>query len=61
MAKDKKDNKSEKISENLEKFEININKFGEIDSSIQKEDINKFLNKFHQDKKMQDSNKSEEE
>ena len=43
------------------KFEININKFGEIDSSIQKEDINKFLNKFHQDKKIQDSNKSEEE
>lgn len=46
---------------NLKKFEININEFGEIDSSVKKEDLNNFLNKFHQDSKIQDSKDSLEE
>ncbi len=61
MTKKKKEEKTDANHDDFENFEININKFGEIDSSINKDEINKFLNKFHQDKKIQDSHKSEEE
>lgn len=61
MAKKQSKDDAEVRPEDLEKFEISINEFGEVDSSVKKEEINKFLNKFHQDKKIRKTKDTLEE
>lgn len=52
--KGKKDTKEEKarVHEELEGLEFNINEFGEIESNFEIEKLNKFLNKYVDDKKL---------
>ncbi len=52
-----------KVHEDLKGFEININEFGEITSSMKVEKLNEFLNENLEDKKLKDPNDgwSEEE
>lgn len=52
----KKDNKKPRVHKDLEGFEISINNFGEIQSNMDIEKINKFLNKTVDDKKLRDRN-----
>ena len=56
MAKKKEDKKQEKpkVNEELEGFDINIDPFGEIKSSLSIDRINQFLNKNVEDKKLKD-------
>jgi hypothetical protein len=53
MSNTKKDSKP-KVHKELEGFDISINSFGEIKSSLKIEDINAFLNKNVSDKKLDD-------
>ncbi len=53
MTNSKKDNKP-KVHKELEGFDISINSFGEIKSSLNIEEINAFLNKNVSDKKLDD-------
>ncbi|MFT4834980.1 MAG: hypothetical protein ACI83W_001442 [Marinoscillum sp.] len=53
MSNSKKDSKP-KVHKELEGFDISINSFGEIKSSLKIEDINAFLNKNVSDKKLDD-------
>ncbi len=57
MAKGKKDNKSDK---KLEGFNIEINEFGEIITNTPVEELNEFLNKNLEDKKLKDNSLEEE-
>ena len=50
----KKDKKKPRVHKDLEGFEISINNFGEIQSNMDIEKINKFLNKTVDDKKLRD-------
>ncbi len=61
MKKNIKKNTTEepKVHEELKGFSININKFGEMESSIQVDKINEFLNENVEDKRL--NNNSEEE
>lgn len=43
-----------KVHEDLKGFEININEFGEITSSMKVEKLNEFLNENLADKKLKD-------
>mgnify|MGYP006299928413 CR=1 FL=1 len=52
--KKKKDKKKPRVHKDLEGFEISINNFGEIQSNLDIEKINKFLNKNVDDKKLRD-------
>ena len=55
MAKEKKDKKKDpKVHKDLEGFEFKIDSFGEITSNKSVEEINKFLNKNVEDKKLKD-------
>jgi len=51
MAKDKK-NVPPKVHPELEGFQISIDKFGQIQSSVPIEKLNEFLNKNVDDKKL---------
>ncbi len=51
MAKKKK-KEEPKVHKDLKGFQININEFGEIKSSLNINDINDFLNKNVEDKKL---------
>ena len=59
----KKINKTEgdkpKVHDELKGFSININKFGELESSIKVDKLNEFLNENVEDKRLQ--NTAEEE
>lgn len=51
----KKDKKTKpNVNPELEGFEVNINSFGEIKSSLKIDEINEFLNKNVEDKKLKD-------
>lgn len=52
----KKEQKEEKakVHNDLDGFDISINTFGEIKSSLSIDDINKFLNREVDDKKLRD-------
>ncbi|WP_422361340.1 hypothetical protein [Reichenbachiella sp.] len=50
--KDKK--KKPNVNPELEGFEVNINSFGEIKSSLKIDELNQFLNKNVEDKKLRD-------
>jgi hypothetical protein len=54
--KSKKDKKSQKpkVHEDLKGYEVGIDSFGEITSNLNIEEINKFLNKNVEDKKLKD-------
>ncbi len=56
MAKKKEEKKQEKpkVNEELEGFDINIDSFGEIQSTLPIDKINQFLNKNVEDKKLKD-------
>ena len=60
MSKRKKSDKNEKKKQNprvnpeLKGFEINIDQFGEIKTSYNIDNINEFLNKNVEDKKLQE-------
>lgn len=56
MAKKKADKKNEKpkVNEELEGFNLNVDSFGEIQSSLSIDKINDFLNKNVEDKKLKD-------
>ena len=50
----KKADKLPKVNPELEGFKVNVGSFGELDTSYDIEDLNKFLNKRLQDKKLVD-------
>lgn len=50
----KKEKKTPKVNPELEGFEVNINSFGEIKSSLKIDELNQFLNKNVDDKKLKD-------
>ncbi len=55
--KEKKEDKKksiEDISNDLSGFEIRINSFGEVESSMNVDDLNAFLNEHLEDKKLED-------
>lgn len=56
MAKKKANKKSEqpKVNEELEGFNLKVDSFGEIQSSMSIDKINEFLNKNVEDKKLKD-------
>ncbi len=58
--KNKKDGKP-KVHEELEGFELKINEFGQIVSNMDPDEMNKFLNKHVDDKKLRDRDDLEEE
>ncbi|MEM8528727.1 MAG: hypothetical protein AAGG68_29095 [Bacteroidota bacterium] len=58
--KDKKKTDPE-VHESLKGFNININEFGEVSSSIQVDQINEFLNENVADKKLKEQQNQEEE
>ena len=62
MAKKKVDKKNEKpkVNEELDGFDINVDPFGEIQSSLSIDKINQFLNKNVEDKKLKDREDIEE-
>ena len=49
------------VHKDLEGFEVNINEFGELTSNTKVEDLNKFLNKNVDDKKLRDRDDLKEE
>ena len=59
MSKKKKKD-SEKSEKKLEKFDIKINEFGELSSSLPIEDLNHFLDENLEDKKLKSSFLEEE-
>ncbi len=59
MKKKKKINKP-KVHEDLEGFELKVDAFGEIKSNVSIDDINLFLNKNVEDKKLKDREDIEE-
>ena len=52
--KKKKEKKKPRVHKDLDGFEISINNFGEIQSNMDIEKINEFLNKNVDDKKLRD-------
>ncbi|NNC95318.1 MAG: hypothetical protein HKN92_07120 [Chitinophagales bacterium] len=54
MPKKKPKKGKPKVHKDLEGFEININEFGELKSNTSVEELNKFLNKKVDDKKLRD-------
>lgn len=61
MSKKKKDEQEKpKVNKDLEGFDITIDSFGEIKSSIDVSKINQFLNKNVDDKKLRDREDLEE-
>lgn len=60
MAKQPAKKKKPKVHKDLDGFEVSINQFGELNSNMNIEKINEFLNKNVEDKKLTDRNESEE-
>lgn len=57
----KKIKKTPKVNPELEGFDININDFGEIKSTMKIDELNSFLNKNVEDKKLKDRENRNEE
>lgn len=60
MAKQPAKKKKPKVHKDLDGFEVSINQFGELNSNMNIEKINEFLNKNVEDKKLTDRDESEE-
>ena len=54
MAKNKKDQEKPRVHRDLDGFEVSIDSFGELKSNISIDQINEFLNKKVDDKKLRD-------
>ena len=52
--KKKKEDRKPKVHEDLEGFELKVDAFGEIKSNVNIDEINRFLNKNVDDKKLKD-------
>lgn len=52
--KDKEEKKKPKVHKELEGFDIKIDTFGELKSNLSIDEINKFLNREVEDKKLKD-------
>ncbi|MEM8525007.1 MAG: hypothetical protein AAGG68_10205 [Bacteroidota bacterium] len=61
MSKKKSNLKSPKVNEELKEFDIQINEFGEISSTLNVDKINAFLNKNVEDKKLKEAAEKEKE
>ncbi len=59
MPKKKKKEGKPEVHENLEGFDIRINEFGEIISTLKTEEINEFLNENVDDKKLRERKEEE--
>ena len=59
MPKKKKKEGKPEVHENLEGFDIKINEFGEIISTLKTEEINEFLNENVDDKKLRERKEEE--
>ncbi len=57
----KKENKKPKVNEELEGFDIKIDSFGQLQTSYDIDNINKFLNKHVDDKKLRDRDDIEDD
>ena len=57
----KKENKKPKVNEELEGFDIKIDSFGQLQTSYNIDNINKFLNKHVDDKKLRDRDDIEDD
>jgi hypothetical protein len=55
MAKERPKKSKQKVHKSIEGFEIHINEFGELVSSIPTEKINNFLNENLDDKKLKNN------
>jgi len=55
----KSDNEKPKVNKELEGFNLKVDSYGEIKSNISIDDINSFLNKNVNDKKLKDRDKSD--
>lgn len=55
-----KKNKKPKVNPELEGFELSVNSFGEITSSLPIDKLNKFLDKNVDDKKLKGQDKSKD-
>lgn len=60
MAKQPAKKKKPKVHKELDGFEVSINQFGELNSNMNIEKINEFLNKNVEDKKLIDRDESDE-
>lgn len=52
MAKQEKKKKRRSVHEDLKGFEINVNPFGELESTLDIDSLNEFLNENVEDKKI---------
>ena len=55
MSKKKSNSKSPKVNEELKEFDIQINEFGEISSTLNVDKINAFLDENVEDKKLKEA------
>ncbi|MEM9885112.1 MAG: hypothetical protein AAF849_04405 [Bacteroidota bacterium] len=60
MPKKSSNKKNPEVHEELKGFDININEFGEVSSSIQVDKINEFLNEKVEDKKLKEAQEQDE-
>lgn len=60
MAKQPAKKKKPRVHKDLQGFEVSINQFGELNSNMNIEKINEFLNKNVDDKKLLDRDESGE-
>lgn len=59
MPKKKKKEGKPEVHENLEGFDIRINEFGEIISTLKTDELNEFLNENVDDKKLRERKEQE--
>jgi hypothetical protein len=60
MAKQPAKKKKPRVHKDLQGFEVSVNQFGELNSSMSIDKINEFLNKNVEDKKLTDRDESDE-
>ncbi len=60
MAKKKKEEKKPKVNKELQGFDITVNSFGEIKSTFDLDNLNKFLDENVEDKKLKNRNDLQE-
>ncbi len=61
MSKKKQEEQKPKVHEDLKGFDIKINQFGELTTSLNIDRLNTFLNEKTDDKKFKEKNLKEEE
>jgi len=61
MAKKKKAEKKPEVHEELKGFEVKVNEFGEIETNMNVDELNEFLNRNVDDKKLREQKAKFEE